>query len=278
MPYHYPSKIHRINAVECTVPDPRNRRQTKSQRRIARRATAEKRERQRRLLLLGGGALAVALLAVVALILANQNDESETPEAALALDEVENDDRYLGDPDAPVDFVVYSDFQCPFCKQFDDRDLPQVVDTFVESGDVRVEWRPLPIVSGLADIPLESDENESVQSAEAALYAADQGEFWPCSEALFAAQGAENSGVYTTEMLEQTAADLGLDTGAFNECLESCEKEEEVLAFREDAIQLGVSGTPTFLINDHLVTYTRGGFDTLEEQINQALAGEPIDT
>ncbi|HEV2128556.1 MAG TPA: thioredoxin domain-containing protein [Thermomicrobiales bacterium] len=125
------------------------------------------------MLLLEAGTLAIALVAVVALVLANQDDETEAPEAALALEEVENDGRVLGDPDAPVDFVVYSDFQCPFCRQFDDQDLPQVVDTFVDTGDVRVEWRPLPIVSGFQNIPPEADENESVQSAEAALCAAD---------------------------------------------------------------------------------------------------------
>ncbi|HEV2128555.1 MAG TPA: hypothetical protein VGR22_08055 [Thermomicrobiales bacterium] len=78
-------------------------------------------------------------------------------------------------------------------------------------------------------------------------------------------------------MLEQAAVDLGLDMEAFNECLASGQKEEEALAFGEDALQRSVSGTLTFLINDQLVTYTRGGFDTPEEQINQALAGERID-
>lgn len=192
-------------------------------------------------------------------------------------EEVQTDGRFLGDPDAPVDFEVYSDFQCPFCKQFDDDDLPQVIDNFVETGDVRVEWRPMPIISGLADIPLESEENESVQSAEAALCAADQDQFWQYSEALFAAQGAENSGVYTDEMLKETAAELGLDTGTFNECLESGEKQDEVLEFREDARERGVSGTPTFLINDQLVAYTFEGYDRLEEQLNDALAGNLVE-
>ena len=255
--------------------DRSTRRQPKSQRRETRRRAAAQRDRQRRMMLMAGGALAIALIAVVVLIFVSQDDEEPAPAATIAVEDLQTDGRFLGDPDAPVDFVVYSDFQCPFCKQFDDQDLPQVVDTFVESGDVRVEWRPMPIISQEA---VDSEDNESVQSAEAAMCAADQGQFWPYSEALFTARGAENSGVYTTEMLRQTAADLGLDTEAFDACLESGEKEEEIVAFREDAVARGVSGTPTFLINDQLVSYTREGFDRLEDQLNQALEGELVDS
>lgn len=228
------------------------------------------------MLTLAGVAVAAALVLVVALILLNQEDDPD-PAPAIAYDDIQADGRSLGDPDAPVEFVVYSDFQCPFCQQFDDEDLPQVVEEFVEPGDVRVEWRPMPIISGAANIPLDSPENESVQSSEAAMCAADQGEFWPYSEALFEAQGAENSGVYSDEMLKETAADLGLDTEAFNECFDSGEKQDEVLAIREDAIERGVSGTPPFLINDQLVSYTAQGYDRLEDQLNDALEGNLVE-
>jgi len=254
-----------------------NRRQTKSQRRAVRQASAQKRAQQRRMLTLAGIAVAAAIVLVAALILLNREDDSDSP-PAIAYDDIPTEGRFLGDPEAPVDFVVYSDFQCPFCKQFDDDDLPHVVENFVRSGDVRVEWRPMPIISGMADIPLDSPENESMQSSEAAMCAADQGKFWPYSEALFAAQGAENSGVYSDDMLKQTAADLGLDTDAFNACLDSGEKESEVLEIREDGIDRGVNGTPTFLINDQLVPYTAQGYDRLEDQLNDALEGKLVET
>lgn len=135
----------------------------------------------------------------------------------------------------------------------------------------------MPIISNMAGHELEAPENESVQSSEAAMCAADQGQFWPYSEALFAAQGAENSGVYSDEMLKQTAADVGLDTEAFNDCLDSGAKQEAVLELREDGVERGVSGTPMFLINDQLVSYTAEGFDKLEDQLNQALDGELVE-
>ena len=252
------------------------RRQPKSVRRATRQASARKRARQRRLMTFAAVAVAAAVVLVATLIFLNQEDET-SPAPAIAYENLQADGRFVGDPDAPVDFVVYSDFQCPFCKQFDDEDLPKIINTFVESGQVRVEWRPMPVISGFAGIPPDSDENESMQSAEAAMCAADQGAFWPYSEALFAEQGAENSGVFTTDMLKQTAAELELDTEAFNECLDSGEKEAEILEIREDATARGVNGTPTFLINDQLVSYTAQGFDTLEEQINDAIDGNLVE-
>lgn len=255
-----------------------NRRPPKATRRSARQAAAQRRAQRQRMLTWGGIALAAAIVLAAVLIFVNRDDDASTDSAeAVAWSELPSDGRELGDADAPVEFVVYSDFQCPFCKQFDDEDLPKIINTFVESGQVRVEWRPMPVISGFAGIPPDSDENESMQSAEAAMCAADQGAFWPYSEALFAEQGAENSGVFTTGMLKQTAAELELDTEAFNECLDSGEKEAEILEIREDATARGVNGTPTFLINDQLVSYTAQGFDTLEEQINDAIDGNLVE-
>jgi protein-disulfide isomerase len=255
---------------------PNPRRQPKSQRRSARQIAAQRRDRQRRMLTWAAIAVGAAVIAVVALIFLNQEDDS-SPAPAIAYSEVGTDGRTMGSADAPVKLVVYSDFQCPFCKQFDDEDLPKVVDNFVTSGDVRVEWRPMPIISQMAGHDLESPENESVQAAEAAMCAADQGQFWQYSDALFDAQGAENSGVYSDEMLKQTAVDLGLDTETFNECLDSGEKQDEVLELRQDGTERGVQGTPTFLINDQLVSYTAEGYGRMESQINDALEGNMVE-
>lgn len=233
-----------------------------------------------------GSAMGIATAALLGLTLivagssAAQEDDKSVDTAAATPEQyegVETDGRFLGDPDAPVELVVYSDYQCSFCKLFDKRDLPPIIENFVESGDVRVEWRPLPILSDRAGLSLESAENESVQAAEAALCAADQNLFWPYSRALFLAQGDVNSGVYADDMLKSTAADLDLDTETFNDCLDSGEKQDEVIEYREEAIELGVTGTPTFFIDDQLISYTQAGYDRLEEQLNAALAGEPVE-
>jgi protein-disulfide isomerase len=224
-------------------------------------------------MLWGGIAIAAAIVIAAVLIFVNRDNSGDNAADTVAWSQIPADGRTLGDPDAPVEFVVYSDFQCPFCKQFDTQDLPKVINNFVTDGQVKVVWRPMPIIS---QGPLDSPDNESVQAAEAALCAADQNQFWPYSEALYAAQGAENSGVFSDDMLKQTAADLNLDTETFNACLDSGEKQDEVLKLRQEGIDSGVQGTPTFLINDQLVSYTLQGYDTLKKQLQDALDGKRV--
>ncbi len=250
------------------------RRPPKATRRSARQAAAKRRAQRQRMMMWGGIAIAAAIVLAAVLIFVNRDDSDSGAGETVAWNQIPADGRVLGDPEAPVSFVVFSDFQCPFCKQFDDEDLPKVINNFVTDGEVKVEWRPMPIIS---QQPLDSPENESVQAAEAAMCAADQNEFWAYSEALFAAQGAENAGVYSDEMLKQTAADLELDTAAFDECLDSGANQDEVLQIRQEAVDSGVQGTPSFLINDQLVQYTLEGYDRLEDQLQAALDGERIE-
>ena len=114
------------------------------------------------MMLFAGAAVAAAVILVVALILLNQEDEpEETVDVAELYGGIPTEERYLGDPDAPVEFVIYSDFQCPFCEQFDTQDFPQVIENFVRPGDVRVQFRGMPIISQES---LESPDNESVQA------------------------------------------------------------------------------------------------------------------
>lgn len=251
-----------------------NRRQPKATRRSARQAAAQRRAQRQRIMVWGGIAVVVAIALAAVLIFVNRDDSGNDNGDTVAWDQIPADGRVLGDPDAPVSFVVYSDFQCPFCKQFDEQDLPKVINNFVTEGNVKVEWRPMPIIS---QQPLDAPENESVQAAEAALCAADQNRFWPYSEALYAAQGAENSGIFSDEMLKQTAVDTGLDPDTFNECLDSGSKQDEVVQIRQEGTDSGVQGTPTFLINDQLVSYTRQGYETLKTQLQDALDGKRVE-
>src|SRR5665811_1588106 len=135
------------------------KRQPKSQRRSTRQASARKRARQRTLLIWAGGAIGLAVILILGLVFITGDDDGEpetNPAESVALyQDIQSDGRFLGDPEAPVEFVIYSDFQCPVCKRFDTQDFPAVIDNFVKTGDVRVEWRPMPIISGFEDIPLD---------------------------------------------------------------------------------------------------------------------------
>ncbi len=90
---------------------------------------------------------------------------------------------------------------------------------------------------------------ESQWAAEASECAADQGAFWPYHDRLFDRQAGENRGAFSKDKLKQFAADLGLDTAAFNACLDSGKYTSLVRTETATIQSLGVRGTPAFLIN-----------------------------
>jgi protein-disulfide isomerase len=111
---------------------------------------------------------------------------------------------------------------------------------------------------------------ESVRAAEASECAAEQDAFWPYHDELFARQ--TQSGAFSDEGLNQIAADLGLDTAAFAECLSSGRYADLVAQDTALARSLQIGSTPTFLINGQVVT---GAVDLpIFEQVFQQLGAQ----
>lgn len=150
--------------------------------------------------------------------------------------------RTLGAANAPVTLQVWEDFQCPFCKEVNAAALAQVEQTYVTAGQVRIEYHNYAFLG-----------DESVLAAEAAESANDQGMFWPYHDALFAAQAGENRGAFSSAKLKQIAANLGLDTVAFNAALDGHAHRAMVLQEKSDGQALGVASTPTFFVNGQLI-------------------------
>lgn len=117
--------------------------------------------------------------------------------------------------------------------------------------------------------------DESFAAAEAAECAGDQGEdmFWAYHDLLYQRQFGENQGTFDNASLKKFAADLKLDTDAFNQCFESGKYTDLVNQEKEEAKQLGVKVTPTFIINGKTVI---GGQDysTYAQIIDSLLSGK----
>jgi protein-disulfide isomerase len=109
----------------------------------------------------------------------------------------------LGDPGAPVTLVEYADLQCPYCAQWARSTLPALVDEYVRKGKVRIVFR------GLAFIGPDSE-----QALRAALGASRQNRLWDVVDALYRAQGAENSGWVSDELLADVAGPEALAQGS----------------------------------------------------------------
>jgi protein-disulfide isomerase len=148
----------------------------------------------------------------------------------------------LGSTWAPVVITAWEDFQCPICKAANSSVMRVIEEQYVATGKAQVVFRQFPFIGP-----------ESQAAAEASQCAADQGAFWDYHDALFTAQGAENSGVFTATKLKDIAAGLNLDVATFGSCLDSGTHSASVAAEKAQGVALGVKGTPTFFVNGQRV-------------------------
>lgn len=167
-----------------------------------------------------------------------------------------DDDPLKGDPNAPVTIIEFSDFQCPFCGRWYSETLPQVLQNYIDSGQVNLVYRDFPL----------SFHAEATPAAEAAECAADQDKFWEYHDALFENQGSLGRATY-----ESIATDLGLDLGIFTSCIDNGTHSAEVQADFRDGSAAGVSGTPTFFINGQKIVGAQP-YAAFQAAIDAALA------
>lgn len=202
--------------------------------------------------ILGLTVLVVLLLAVLPERAFAPSELEEIP-ATLDAPEITFIDPVRGNPDARVTIVEYGDYLCPLCQQLAP-DLQALVEEVPQKR--RFVWK---------DAPNTDAHPEAMIVALAARCAQDQGAFWPYYDALFAARGTLSSALE----LEQLAAQLNLDVGAFANCMASEVTRPVVLHTLQEAISLGLTGTPTFYINGTLYTgpLTKSGIEDYIEKL-----------
>lgn len=135
---------------------------------------------------------------------------------------------------------------------------PQLVSEYVEPGAVRFIYR---------DYAFRGP--EAVRAAEAAACAADQGAYWQFHDTLFLNQSGPNS--FGDARLKQMAATLGLDTAAFDSCLDSGEKRAAVESSIAEAQSQGIDSTPTLII-DGTEFADWHDWNAVKQAIDEALA------
>ena len=158
----------------------------------------------------------------------------EVPRLQVALSAA---DPVIGNPDAPVTIVEFSDFQCPFCAAARPT-LEQLQQDY--GDDVRLVWK---------DFPLTQIHPEAFRAAEAAQCAFEQDRFWEYHDQLFGNQAALDD-----ESLKGYAAAIGLEAQAFDTCLVSSRHADRVRAGIDEGTLLGVTSTPTVLINGRFIS------------------------
>jgi protein-disulfide isomerase len=152
----------------------------------------------------------------------------------------ETNDITLGNPDAAVSIVVYTDFQCEFCKDFHQN----LKTALKEYGDqISVTYRHLPL----------SFHTQAPLAALASQCAHAQGKFVPYSDKLFEEQGIWGANTGSAWFRTQ-ALTLKLDTKAFNSCMNNKTFADKVANDTFSAQEFGISGTPSTFVNTTLLS------------------------
>ncbi len=212
-----------------------------------------KEQQRNRLIAIGLIALGALLLAFLLIFPNIQAEKSIVVPTSLPRPKTER--NTMGDPNAPIKIVEFSDFQCPYCRIFFETTEPALVETYVATGKVYFVYRSMGnFLSDNIARARGTINSESRDSAMAAYCAGDQGKFWEYHDALFANQIGEGIGAFSEARLRAIAQKLGLNMSEFNACFNSGKYREQVEKDFQDGIAAGVKGTPAFVI-----TYTVNG-------------------
>ncbi len=154
------------------------------------------------------------------------------------------DRNSMGDPNAPVKVVEFSDFQCPYCREYATSFESSLVKDYVANGKVYFTYKMFKVIG-----------NESDLAAQAAYCAADQNKFWEYHDILFASQGPENSGIINQRWLAALAEKVGLNMSQYNSCFNTGKYRSQLNTDQGEGIALGINSTPSFAINGKLLEF-----------------------
>lgn len=186
----------------------------------------------------------------------NTNAQAANPTAnpaKIQTFEITSADHVLGNQDAPVTLVEFSDFECPFCE----RAYPtfkKILENY--KYQVRLVYKHFPL----------GFHPNAQKAAEASECAAEQGKFWEYHDKIFDNQSAGLS----VEKFKQWAQDLELDAQKFNDCLDSGKYASQVQSDYQEGVTKGVNGTPATFVNGQLISGAVP-YETFEQAIKELI-------
>ncbi|MEA2392529.1 MAG: hypothetical protein QOJ82_420 [Solirubrobacteraceae bacterium] len=233
-------------------------------------AEAARQRRSRRLRRLAGVAVAAAALVVIAIVVSGAGgDKAGNRPAAIAktagpipgqresaamLAGIPQNGITLGRPDAPVHLIEFADLQCPFCREYALQSMPILVQDYVRTGKLSMEFRNLSFIG-----------SDSVTAGRAASAAAAQNRLWNFTDVFYYNQGKENTGYVTPAFLRRLGSAAGVDAARATRDAAASSAQAPLAAANTLANRYGVQSTPTILVGK------RGG-------TMKPVAADPTDT
>jgi protein-disulfide isomerase len=264
-----------VESDEQDLTRKQRREQARAERKAAEEAHAAGAARRRRLTQLGG-AVAVVVVAIVVILIATsggggsgaantkavtENNKAGREQVSLVESEVNGIPQkgtVLGNPAAPVTLQYFGDLECPICKEFTLNALPKIIQKYVRTGKVKVEYRSLETATR---------EPEVFREQQVAAYAAGkQNKAWYFIEPFYHEQGQEDSGYVTEAYLQGLAKQVpGLDLAKWTEDRGDTALQAQLAADTQEANNRGFTGTPSFLVGPSGGPYKKLEFTSLTE-------------
>jgi protein-disulfide isomerase len=154
-----------------------------------------------------------------------------------------------GSPTAPVEITEYADYECPFCQTFATLQMPTIEERLINTG--RVRWR-------YRDFPLQMHPFARL-AAHSAACSDEQGKYWQQHNRIYEGQQEWAGSRDAAPVFRNYAQAVGLDLPRYDACMESGKYAGRIQADYNSGIALGVSSTPTLLVNGRLY---RGRFSS----------------
>ena len=191
---------------------------------------------------------------------------SLTKVAADIVKPVSENVKPLGNEDADITLVEFADYRCPFCHKFHEETFDKVVTNFINTGKAKYLFKDFVV----------NDRGEykgSMQAAVASHCAAEQGKYWEYLKEIYKNFKPEPQHWINLESLVKFANNIQiLDIGKFKSCVESNKYQNQIQESASLAQQLGVTGTPSFVVlkNDKIETIFPGAlpYEYFEKTLN----------
>src|SRR5262249_20248047 len=168
----------------------------------------------------------------IRMLLEKQNKPNQPPpepaaaRAKMVLDGV----PMIGDKNAPITIVEFTDYQCPFCQRFHVTTFPELKKKYVDTGKARFFSR---------DMPLIELHSNAMRAAQASRCAGEQNQYWTLREWMSA-----NPDKLGLDQIMNFASGLKLNADALRGCIESEKYKAPVQADVMEAMRIGATGTP----------------------------------
>ena len=179
-----------------------------------------------------------------------------------------DNDPIIGNSDAPITIIEFSDFQCPFCARFYTQTLPLIHEEYIETGKVKLVFR---------DFPIQAIHPNAVPASVASECANEQGKFKEMHDMLFEKQNEWNrqETVDALSLFSQYATQIQLQQETFDSCLTSGKYMEEISKDLRDGKDYGIAGSPGLFVGNDQIGYVEitgaQPFDSFKKIIDNQL-------